>query len=330
MKFIPKILSKPPKTKNFVVLEIGLGRVNIAIFEQSEKNSENNLEQSKTEKKFVGVGRRSFGTADTILDATLEATDALGAIVDELPHPGLVGVSGGQLEAGTTVAKYEREDPKSPINQEELSGVLEKVALKEKDGYKVFFSAITGGRIDGNKVTNPVGVKGKSAEINCFVAYKPSEELAAYDKIIEELELKPVKIMPTAFAVAQMLITKETSSYLLLRVGVNKTEASQVHEGHLVRVSNFDVGAEQLEFLNLGIEVVLEKQEEKERCQGIWLYSDSEEVDLGEVKKEINKVDWKKKFKLDNFEIKEEVGMDKFGPSDSGILALSEQERSQL
>src|SRR3990172_10109342 len=137
MKLIPKIFpSKKNKNARFVVVDIGLGRVNMAVFDTTPEGP-----------KFVGVGRRSFTGSDTILDATLEATDALGAIIDELPQTAIIGVSGGSLKTITTVAKYNREKPKSGIDKSEISQVLKKIATQEDEGQKVFFSTVNGATV---------------------------------------------------------------------------------------------------------------------------------------------------------------------------------------
>lgn len=317
MKLIPKLnFTKKKKESRFVVLDIGLGRVNIAIFDIDEDGP-----------KFVGVGRRSFIGADTVLDATLEATDALGAIVDELPSRAIVGVSGGSLESISTIAKYTREKPKQPIDKKEIASVLEKITSEEKEGFKVFFSTITSSNIDQSKVTNPIGVKGEKAEINCFVAFKPQEELTIYDQIIDELEIKPEKIIPTSFAVSQMVKDKVPANSLLIRVGQNRTEVSEIEGGHLARVTNFDLGTEQLDFFNLAIEAILERQEEKDRANYIWLYADSQECNLIDVTEKIASVDWKKKFKLkEDMKIERAETENNFAPADMGLLALSLQE----
>ena len=89
--------------------------------------------------KFIGVGRRSFTEVDTILEATLEATDALGAIVDELPRSAIIGVSDSKLATTSTVAKFSREKKDKPITKEEISDVLDKVTGQEKENLRVFF-----------------------------------------------------------------------------------------------------------------------------------------------------------------------------------------------
>ena len=315
MKLIPKIFpSKKNKNARFVVVDIGLGRVNMAVFDSTTEGP-----------KFVGVGRRSFTGSDTILDATLEATDALGAIVDELPQTAIVGVSGGTLKTLTTIAKYTREKPKAAIDKSEISQVLKKIATQEDEGQKVFFSTINGATVDGAKVTNPIGVKGEKVELNCFVAYKNAEELAVYEQIIEELEIKPEKIFPTSQVVAKMISDKIPDHALLLRVGQTRSEAAFIEDRHLVKVINFDLGFEQLDFLNFAIEALLEEQ--KEKVGYLWLYSDSDEVNLVDVMEKVSDVDCKKKFGLkENLKIERAESENNFAPSDMGLLALSLQE----
>ncbi len=315
MKLIPKILpSKKKATPRFVVLDIGLGRVNMAVFDTTEEGP-----------KFVGVGRRSFTSSDTILDATLEATDALGAIIDELPQAAIVGVCGGTLETVTTTAKYTREKPNAEIDKNEIAMVLKKISAEEKEGQRVFFSTVNGATIDGAKVSNPIGVKGEKVEINCFVAYKIPAELAVYDQIIDELEIKPEKIFPTSQVVTKMIADKIPDHAMLLRIGQTRSEAAFVEDKHLVRVVNFDLGFEQLDFLNFALEALLEEQ--KDKVGYVWLYSDSDEVNLIDVTEKLSETDWKKKFNLkEPLKIERAESENNFGPSDMGLLALSLQE----
>lgn len=317
MRFIPKIIPKKDKKHSrFVVLDVGLGRVNVAIFDVTLEGP-----------KFVGVGRRSFTQADTLLDATLEATDALGAIVDELPKVAILGVSGGKLETLANIAKYSREKPEKPIDKNEVESVIDKIAQEDKKNLKIFFSTVTSAKIDGAKVTNPIGIKGDKIEANCFVAYKPSDELSVYDQIIDELELKPEKIVPTSFALSQMVNKNIPDNSLLLRISQGKTEAAQIFEGNLIKVENFNLGSEQLEFYSYAIEAILDKQKDNERSTYLWLYADSDEVNLVEVEENLTKIDWKKKFDLkEELKIERAKSENNFGVADMGLLALSLQE----
>lgn len=317
MKFIPSIIPKG-KSKNtrFVVLDIGLGRVNVAIFDSTDEGP-----------KFVGVGRRSFNTFDTVLDATMEATDALGAVVNELPRKAVLGVCGGKLETITKIARYTREKPKQPIDEEEIAKVLEQISQTDTPkNLKVFFSTVTGAKVDETKVTNPIGLKGDKVEIACFLAFKPEEELKIYDQIIDELEIKPEKIVPSSFVVSRMYSQKNPENVFLVRIGSNKTEIAQRSEGHLVKVSNFDVGTEQIDFFPTAMEVVLQKLPKDEKVKKIWLYGDSDEADLEPVKEVIEKLNWKKLGFEENPKVEIATGEGNFGFADMGLLALSLEE----
>ncbi|HSX58366.1 MAG TPA: hypothetical protein VLE47_03820, partial [Candidatus Saccharimonadales bacterium] len=310
------IPSKKNKIERFVVIDIGLGRVSLAVFDSTESGP-----------KFVGVGRRSFTTPDTLLDAALEATDALGAVVDELPRTAVVGVCGGSLQTLTTVAKYTRDKPNQPIDKAEIANVLKKVSGEEKPGYKVFYSTVTGASVDGSKVTNPTGVKGEKVEVGCFIAYKKESELTTIDQIIDELEIKPERIVPTPLVVCKMLGDKIPEKSLLLRVGQNSSEASFVENRHLTKVVNFGLGFDQLEFYNFAIESLLESQKSEERPNYIWLYSDTDEVNLVDVTEKIAEGDWKKKFALkQDLKVERSEAENNFGAFDMGLLSLSLEE----
>lgn len=315
MKLIPKIFpEKKKKVSRFLVVDIGLNRVNMAVFDSTPEGP-----------KFVGVGRRSFTTNDTILDATLEATDALGAIIDELPQMAIIGVCGGSLQTVTTIVKYNREKPTSAIEKNEVSAILKKISAEEKEQQKVFFSTINGAKVDGAKVTNPIGVKGEKVELNCFVAFKDAKELAVYDQIIDELEIKPEKIFPTSQVVYKMITDKIAENALLLRVGQARSEAAFIEEKHLSKVLNFDLGFEHLDMYNYAIEALLEDQ--KGKINYIWVYADSEEVNLVDVTEKISEVDWKKKLELkEDLKIERAESENNFAPSDMGLLALSLEE----
>ncbi len=317
MKLIPKLIpSKKNKVDRFVVVDIGLGRASLAVFDNTE-----------TGPKFVGVGRRSFTSWDNLLDATLEATDALGAIIDELPRAAIVGVSGGSLETLSTVAKYTREKPNQPIDKSEIADVLKKVSAEEKDNLKVFYSTVTSASIDGSKVTNPIGVKGEKVEVHCFIAYKKQAELELYDQIIDELEIKPERIVPTSQMVSKMLVDKVPERSLLLRIGQNASEGAFMENKHLTGVINFDLGFDQLEHYNLALEALFESQKPDERPNYIWLYSDTDEVNLVDVTEKIASVDWKKKAGLkQELKVERAEPENNFGAFDMGLLALSLEE----
>ena len=122
-----------------------------------------------------------------------------------------------------------------------------------------------------------------------------------------------------------MIADKIPDQAMLLRVGQTRSEAAFIEDKHLVRVINFDLGFEQLDFLNFAIEALLEEQ--KEKVGYIWLYSDSDEVNLIDVTEKLAETNWKKKLDLkEDLKIERAESENNFGPADMGLLALSLQE----
>src|SRR4030042_2150501 len=95
-----KLFKRKPAKKDFLILEVGLEKVNCAIFEKEGE-----------EGRPKGVGRKKFSSQEEVFDSCLESLDALAAIVPDFPRHGILGISGGSLETVTTIAKYDRPNP---------------------------------------------------------------------------------------------------------------------------------------------------------------------------------------------------------------------------
>ncbi len=283
MNLIKKLIpGRKHKGNQFLVIEIGLGRVTAAIFKTIE--SRPHAEE---------IGRKSFSTYENIFEATLAAIDALAAINENVPRKAILGVCDGILKTTTTVAGYARPNPKEPIDGEEVGKVLEQIASSTKaEPLKVFFSAVASAEIDEAKVTNPVGLKGEKASLACFVALKASEELSVFDKLIEELELSVSKVVPVSFAVSRLVLKQNLNDALLLRVGKEKSEGALLSEGHIYEILPFDLGIDGLDYLSIGVEAIISLLEKEKRPQTIWLYQDEDEIDLNSVSEKLALFPW--------------------------------------
>lgn len=316
MKVLPKFFKRDKSEKEFLVLEVGLERINCAIFKDGDASL-----------KLVGVGRKKFSSRDEIFNSTIEALDSLAAIVTDLPRKGVLGVSGGSLETITTIARYTRPNSKSKISVKETERALKQVVDKlDTQDQKIFFTTIANARIDGMKVTNPIGLKGKNVELSCFVALRPTSEVELFDRIVNEIDLKVEKVLPTSFAVAEFLEQKNLKNVLIFRVGGEKSELTLLEEGHVSEVFPVDLGSQDEKFLPFAWESVL-KDINKENIPGlIWLFSDNDSVDLGNLKKSLLSFDWHGNLKFPvkpKIEIAENIH--NFSVSDMGLYALSQE-----
>jgi len=315
---IPKIFGRKPKEKDFLVLEIGLEKVNCAIFEKEEETI-----------KLKGVGRKKFSSQEEVFDSCLESLDALAAIVPDFPTRGILGISGGSLETVTTIAHYTRPQPKTPISSKETEDALEQiVANLGTSKKKIFFSAVAGAGIDNVKVSNPLGLKGEKVELSCFVAFKDLEEMELLDRIVNEIDLKVEKIIPSSFAVAKMLESRNLKNAVLFRGGLEKSETTVIVDGHVSEIFPVGLGLQEPEFLPFALVSALKNLEREKKPSLIWLFSDSDEVDLPKLKEIFLTFPWNTQL---GFEVTPKVevaeAIANFSPSDIGIYALSCQER---
>jgi cell division ATPase FtsA len=332
MPFFKIFSSRKQKLDNFLILEIGLEKVTAAVFEKPTggfTSSASASEDSKEEVSFkgphlVGIGRKNVPTTMDLLDSISEAMEAVSAIVKDIPQSTVLGVNASDMETVTTVVKYQRPDPQSKIEVNEIEQVIEHSG-KEKapSDKKLFFATVTSTLIDGTLVANPVGLTGENLEVSCFNAFKPEQELSVYAKLVEELDLKLQKIVPTSYAVARGMIKSGVKEAILLWVGLESTEVTFVSNAHVVGIRSLALGSNNPNFWMTGVEVVLEEFKEHHPWpQAIKAYGEAS--GLEKVRPELLTFPWTKKFELDHFPKIEIVHYQQIGlESDLGIAALS-------
>ena len=308
----PKFSLKKKENKNFLLIEIGLEVVNMA---KLSVDPEPIIEETS---------RKKFAALEDMFNASIEAIDELAGKVTDIPKKAILGVSGGPIRTETTVAQYTRPDPNEAISREEVEKVLEEVSVKEEAGeLKLFFSTIASAKIDGTKVSNPIGIKGEKADLSCFIAYKHPEELAVFDKLVDEIDMELEKIIPTSFAVAKLMLKKGNENALLFRLGSNRSEVAHLLGGHINRIVQFDLGVSNPELLLEGFELVVEEAVREEKPELIWLYPDSSEVDMTDIKDKLLHLSWKDF----GFHKDPRISFDKVSDvdaaEDTGLLALS-------
>lgn len=316
MKILPKFFSKKPKGKEFLVLEVGLERINCAIFQNEGAQI-----------KLLGVGRKKFSSNEEIFNSSIEALDSLAAVVSDFPRTGILGVSGGSSETITTIARYTREKPKKKIDEKETRGVLKQVVDSlEKSDKKIFFTSVANAKIDGVRVTNPIGLKGKSVELSCFVSLKPVGEIQLYDKLAEELDLKIEKTLPTAFSVAKLLEQKNLKDALVFRAAAEKSELTILEEGQVSEVYPVDLGLGSEAFLPLSWESAL-RGVNKENIPGlVWIFADHDGIELEKVKNLMQSYNWAANLQFPvNPKIEVAESVHHFSSSDIGLYALSQE-----
>ena len=114
------------------------------------------------------------------------------------PTQVVIGIAGELVKGFTTTHAQERKRPDPPITDAELQKLIDSVqqaALREAEraitwetglphvDVRLVHAAVTGARIDGYAVTNPVGFQGRYVKIGIFNAFAPLVHLGALQTV---------------------------------------------------------------------------------------------------------------------------------------------------
>ena len=217
-----------------------------------------------------GVGRTRQGIKDmhsgAVSDITgviencaraIEAAKTMAGV--KKVEKAIVGIAGELVKGTTTTVHYERIKPEMRIDFPELKNIIQKVQWKAFDrirqqlawetGHseievKLINAAIVDVRIDGYKITNPLGFQGKDVSIAVFNAYAPMVHLGALQTIADELDLELLCIAAEPYAVAKSMGIDDVIDFsaIFIDIGGGTTDIALVRNGGLEGTKMFALG----------------------------------------------------------------------------------------
>lgn len=255
-KFFRREKSKRPQL--FLALDIGTEFVKALVCE-----AEGNLALVR------GVGKKRQKLGDMQSGAVMDIGSVIqncGAAIEQAtkqadgyPTEVIMGIAGELVKGMTARTAYVRKEPDTKIDLGELKNIIHKVQWKSfeetrtqlayETGYneidvKLVNAAIVDVRIDGYRVTNPIGFQGKEVQISLFNAFAPLVHFGALQTIAAELELNLLAITAEPYAVARCLESEETSqlSAIFIDIGGGTTDIAVVRNGSLEGTKMFTIG----------------------------------------------------------------------------------------
>lgn len=245
----------------YLALDIGTDVVKALIFRIDKK----------AKKGFViGVGKQkqkpgnmlSGGVADiegVIATCRIALDIAMKKSKTKYIEKATMGIAGELVKGTTTTVHYERIRSDTKIDALEMREIMQQVQEKAAERIKsqiewetgqnsiriqLINSAIVNMRIDGYKVTNPIGFQGTNVSISIFNAYAPLIHLGALETIADELNISSTNIIAEPYAVSRVLATEDDRDFnaIFIDVGGGTTDVAVVRNGGLDGTKMYAIG----------------------------------------------------------------------------------------
>ena len=196
------------------------------------------------------------GVAKTCEEALIKAEDMANVRSKEV----IVGIAGELIKGNTASIRYRRNDANTPINDEEMQRIIKKVQQKAGERarrevametnnpdveVRLINSALVSLRIDGYKVTNPIGFKGKEVIVQIYTAFAPLVHISAIERVCDELQLDLVTIAVEPFAVCRACLGDNIDSNfsgIVMDIGGGTTDIAVVDDGGVDGTKMFSIG----------------------------------------------------------------------------------------
>jgi len=259
MGFFPKLFSKN-SSEYYLALDIGTEVAKALVFYIDN-------EQKMAMVMGVGKERQKKGNMQSgaVSDISGVIETCQSTINKALENAGIkkvkkaiVGIAGELVKGTTTTVHYERGNPDSRIDFQELKNIIQKVQIKAYEriqeqiswetgqdiDVKLINAAIVDVRIDGYKVANPIGFQGKDVSVSIFNAYAPMIHLGALQAIADELRIDLLSIAAEPYAVARSVDYDDALDFnaIFIDIGGGTTDIAVVRNGGLEGTKMFAFG----------------------------------------------------------------------------------------
>ncbi len=224
-------------------------------------------EEGKVEVKGVGKASQKMGDMYNggvidIEQVTFNSSHAIAeaeAMAKMKPVQLVIGIAGELVKGTTNTVEYVREHPVEKIILAELKNLLQKVQWRAYEkarreiafetGYpevetKLVHSSIVDVRIDGYRVSNPIGFKGKHMVMSIFNSFAPLVHYESLVSVSDNLNKELLSIIVEPFAVAHCRDMEEggDTSSIYIDIGGGSTDIALVINGGVVGTKMFAIG----------------------------------------------------------------------------------------
>ncbi len=253
-------LFKKNKSEKHVLLALDIGTefVKAIIFETDGKKGKV-IGAARARQKLGDMQSGAITDIAAVIRNCNSAIKGAERIADVLPEQVILGVAGELVKGVTTKITYIRKSPDTKIDIDELKNIIHKVQWKAYDkareelayetghneiDVKLVNAAIVDVRIDGYKVSNPIGFEGKEIVINVFNAFAPLVHYGALQTVAAELDMELLAITSEPYAIARSIPNEDggNMSAIFIDIGGGTTDIAIVRDGSLEGTKMFSLG----------------------------------------------------------------------------------------
>lgn len=188
-----------------------------------------------------------------------KAMERAAEMAQIMPQQVIMGIAGELVKGNTTTIKYTRPDAKAGITFEELKDIISRIQHRSFDrarqilawetghsevDVRLVNAAIVDVKIDGYKVSNPLGFQGRELQVGVFNAFAPIVHLGALQTIAAELGLDLLSIVADPYALARSVGPNESAEFsaIFIDIGGGTTDIAVVRQGGVEGTKMFALG----------------------------------------------------------------------------------------
>lgn len=260
MKILEKIKSSKKETiPYYAALDIGTEFVKALVFKIGEGGKAH----------VVGVGRQRQRLGDMqggtvtdiggVVENCAKALDKAEEMAGQIAGSCIIGIAGELVKGTTTTVHYERLKPTLKIDYNELKNIVNKIQARvfdearkqlawetghEEIDVKLVNASVVDVKIDGYRVTNPIGFQGKEVTVGVYNAFAPMVHLGALQTVAADLELDLITVAAEPYAVARSMGVGEAGEFnaIFIDIGGGTTDIAVVSNGGLEGTKMFAIG----------------------------------------------------------------------------------------
>lgn len=259
MKLSIKKPNKKEQIPHYAALDIGTEFVKALVFKIGEGGKAHVVGWGRQRQRLGDMQGGTVTDIGGVVENCAKALDAAEEMAGAIAGSCIIGIAGELVKGTTTTVHYERLNPKIKIDYNELKNIVNKIQLRvfeearkqlawetghEELDVKLVNASVVDVKIDGYRVTNPIGFQGKEVTVGVFNAFAPMVQLGALQSVAADLDLDLITIAAEPYAVARSMGVQEAGEFnaIFIDIGGGTTDIAVVTNGGVEGTRMFAIG----------------------------------------------------------------------------------------